>query len=211
MEEIRQLFQQALLSSDRLAAQRIMEQGRQESGSTGFIDQVVVGAMENIGSGWEKGEYALSQVYMSGRICEEIMNKLFPRGEHVTRSSPRMALAVLEDQHVLGKRIVYSVLRAAGYRVADYGVVSAEELGSRAVDDGLEVLLLSVLMLPSALRVREVKEDLRRQRAETALVVGGAPFRLDRGLGKAVGADAVGYTATDALAIVRDYAKGETA
>ncbi len=211
MEERLRAFQEALLSSDRLSAQRVMEQERQEYGSMAFVDQVVLGALENIGSGWERGDYALSQVYMSGKICEELLEKLLPRGEHETRTSPRMALAVLEDQHVLGKRIVHSVLWAAGYRVADYGVVSAEELGSRAMDDGLEVLLISVLMLPSALRIREVKEDLRRQRAETALVVGGAPFRLDRGLGKAVGADAVGYTATDALAIVRGYAKGETA
>lgn len=40
----------------------------------------MVPALDRIGTGWENGTIALSQVYMSGRICEEVVDDLLPTG-----------------------------------------------------------------------------------------------------------------------------------
>ena len=40
------------------------------------MEKLVVPALERIGAGWEQGRVALSQVYMSGRICEELVDTL---------------------------------------------------------------------------------------------------------------------------------------
>jgi methanogenic corrinoid protein MtbC1 len=64
-------------------------------------------------------------------------------------------------------------------------------------------------MLRSALRVRDLVAGLRAAGLPTKVVAGGAPFVLDRRLAEEVGADAVGYSASDAVAIVRRLLGGE--
>ena len=71
-------FEAALLALDRLEAARLLESGGDDRPVILRIEQDVVPAMESIGKSWEEGRLSLSQVYMSGRICEEIMGRLLP-------------------------------------------------------------------------------------------------------------------------------------
>lgn len=175
------------------------------SGKTAFefIDEVVVNALDYIGNGWHKGEYALSQVYMSGRISEDLLEKVLPDESNLRKVKPKMAIALLNDYHALGKRMVYAVLRAGGYELIDYGRVDAEELIGRVTEDKLEVIMISVRMLTSALKIKDIVRILKQGSNKVSIIVGGAPFRLDQTLWQEVGADAVGYTASDALQIVK--------
>jgi methanogenic corrinoid protein MtbC1 len=195
-------FEQALLSLDRLAARNILLESEDSEPSLQLVEKLVVPALERIGAGWEQGQVALSQVYMSGRICEELVDTLLPPGGLGRKNRPKMAIAVLQDYHLLGKRIVYSVLRASGFELLDYGRVDVDDLVRRVRQDGVEVLLISVLMLPSALRVKDVRARLEAIGSDVKIVVGGAPFRLDDQLWKEVGADAMGREASEALDII---------
>jgi len=71
------------------------------------------------------------------------------------------------------------------------------------VADKIRVLMISVLMLPSALKVREVCERLKARGADIRVIVGGAPFMFDADLWKEVGADAMGSSAAQAVEIVQ--------
>jgi methanogenic corrinoid protein MtbC1 len=200
-------FLQALLSLNRTAAQRIVHARAAATSSLRAIEELVVPALEALGAQWEQGAAALSQVYMGGRICEGIIDVMLPAGdanEHRRGAEqPRIAIAVISDRHMLGKRIVSSVLRAARFTVSDYGHGSAESLAARATEDGLDVLLVSALMLPSALEVRQLTAALAATAPRVRVAVGGAPFVFDDQLWQEVGAHAVGRSASDALAIVR--------
>lgn len=197
-------FEEALLSLDRIGARTLLENAASGVSALHAVESLVIPALERIGTGWERGELALSQIYMSGRICEELVDVLLPPGASERRDLPRMAIAVLEDFHLLGKRIVYSALRASGFELLDYGPgVEATDLAQRSARDGVEILLISTLMLPSALRVKAVRAELERLGARPKIVVGGAPFLFDSSLWIEVGADAEGRNASDALAIVR--------
>ena len=121
-----------------------------------------------------------------------------------------LALAALDDYHLLGKQIVRTVLHAAGWPVLDYGRQTVDELVAQVQKDGVDILLISTLMLPSALSVREVVARLRKISPQTRVVVGGAPFRFDPELWKEVGADAMGSSAADAVAIIRRFAGDAT-
>ena len=96
-----------------------------------MVDQVVVPALEQIGLAWEKGDVALSQVYMSGRICEELVEQVLPPSDPDRKHQPRSAIVVLCDYHMLGKRIVYSQMRASGFELFDYGRMDVDELVER--------------------------------------------------------------------------------
>ena len=197
-------FEKVLLSQDQAKARDILLKSASPHDPIRSIEQLIVPAMEKIGRGWESGEVALSQIYMSSRICEELIDEIMTSSDLVRRKNPRLAIAVLHDYHLLGKRIVYSVLRAGGWDVLDYGQIEAETLVKKAKKDHIDILFISTLMLPSALRVKDVRLGLSR---DVKIIVGGAPFRLDETLWKEVGADAMGYHASDVLSILSGQLK----
>lgn len=201
-------FRDALVSSDEETARRILSRFTERHTPLEFVETVVVPALDDIGTRWSNQEYALSQVYISGRICEELVESILAGNNGFRNPGPRMAIAVLNDYHALGKQIVYSIVRGAGYDIMDYGRMETGDLVSRAVEDRLELLLISVLMVSSAMEIKEVIRRLRRERIGTRIAVGGAPFRLDERLWKDVGADAAGKSASDALSIVQMATEG---
>ncbi|HIE29714.1 TPA: hypothetical protein EYP66_20790 [Candidatus Poribacteria bacterium] len=120
-----------------------------------------------------------------------------------------MAIAVLEDYHLLGKRLVCTVLRSAGFDLLDYGHgITVDELVKRSIEDGIQILLISTLMLKSALRVKDATVKLHEAGADIKVVVGGAPFLLDHKLWQDVGADAMGRSASEAVEVIKQVMGG---
>jgi len=187
-------------------ARGIFMRGVESDGPIPSLESLVSPALERIGSLWESGRLALSQVYLAGRMCEELALAVLPAGSHERIRDPSMALAVFEDYHTLGKRMVHAVLRAEGYAVADWGQVDRAMALERLRSERVEILLLSCLMLSSALRIAQLREAIESEGLAIKLVVGGAPFRLDPDLWREVGADAMGSSASQVTAIVRGLA-----
>ena len=190
---------------DRIRAEALFQQALTTLIPIEAVEQLVIPALEQIGTCWHEGSVALSQVYMSGRFCEELIDRVLPPSDPDRKLQPRSAIVVLSDYHMLGKRIVYSVMRASGFELFDYGRMDVDELVQRALKDKLSVLLISVLILPSALKVREVCAQLKASGVPIKVVVGGAPFLFDATLWQEVGADAVGHSAADAVRIVENW------
>lgn len=199
-----------LLRNDRVAARALAERWAGQRGPFPFIDDVIVPALDEFGRRWETGGVALAQVYMAGRICELIVDELLSGGAVARRQVPRIAIAAVSDQHTMGKRVVSLAVRAAGFELVDYGAgVPADTLARRASADSIEVLLVSALMLSSALEIETISRHLARSGGATKLIVGGAPFRLDPTLWRRVGADAWGPSASDAVHLIADV-RGES-
>ncbi|MGI9135268.1 MAG: cobalamin B12-binding domain-containing protein, partial [Rhodoferax sp.] len=114
-------FRHALESLDRVQAEAIFRRTLQTLTPILAVERVVVPALEQIGQAWHGGTVALSQVYMSGRFCESLVESVLPPSDPDRKHQPRSAIVVLHDYHDLGKRIVYSVMRASGFELFDYG------------------------------------------------------------------------------------------
>lgn len=195
-------FVDKLVSVDRLGAEKIFDRVQEKGSMPRTVDQLILPALEAIGKGWEDGSVALAQVYMSSRICEELMSHVPSPPSSERFGQLKMAIAVLEDYHQLGKIIISACLRASGYTFQDYGRVTPHELVRYVLDDSIEVVLISTLMLRSALLIKEVKQLLVEKGSSARIVVGGAPFRFDPLLWKEVGADAMGANAAEAVAAI---------
>lgn len=194
-------FERALLMLDRSLAEQIVLRSVQPETPMEVAGNLITSTLRRIGDSWERGTVSLSQVYMSGLICEEIIDKILPPFSPDRTGQPCMAIGVFEDYHLLGKRIIFSTLRASGYELIDLGGgLKTSALVETVQQKGIEILLLSVLMLPSALRIKNLKQELAGTGVK--IVVGGAPFRLDDQLWKEVGADACGKDSSEALRIV---------
>jgi methanogenic corrinoid protein MtbC1 len=199
LEQAASEFQSALLDLDQIRATEILDQHKSTLPNLELVSRVVVPALERIGDSWQDGSLALSQIYMSGRICEQLIDRLFPPGSEQRKCQPNMAIAVLDDFHFLGKRIIYSHIRSAGYGIADYGRKTADELVARVVADELEIIFISTLMYPSALQVKTVRKQLDQRAPHVKIVVGGAPFNLDHQLWQEVGAHAMCHNGSEAV------------
>ena len=198
-------FERALLALDRSRAEEIIRDAASGTSPAEVANTLVTKTLQRIGELWEEGKLALSQVYMSGLICEEIIDKILPPSSAERTNLPVMAIGVFEDFHMLGKRIVYSTLRASGYELIDLGGgLKTNQIIEKVKELNIRILLLSVLMLPSALRIKSLKSGLAG--TDVKLVVGGAPFRLDDQLWREVGADAYGKDSGEALAIINKLA-----
>ena len=199
-----QAFEQALLRGDRAAARAVIRDDLGSDDPVTVSEAVVVPALERIGAAWESGTISLATLYLSGVLAEEVVAEVLPSARPAADGAPGIAIVVLEDHHVLGKRLVLSALRSAGYAVEDYGHgLSPRDVVARCRAEDPRVLLVSTLMLPAALRVRDLADSLAELEARPALFVGGAPFRMDPELWREVGADGAGRNSADALRLVR--------
>jgi len=200
-------FVKALLSINRIKLRSIFADHLEHGNPVMVIENLIFPAMQKIGEGWTQGTIALCQVYMAGVIIEELVDEILPPGDPSRIGQPKMAIAALEDYHLLGKRIIYSMLRASGYELLDYGRVTVDETIEKVKADGIEILLISTLMLPSALRIKDLKAELLKSGSTTRLVVGGAPFRFDDRLWLDVDADATAKDATETLKVLNQLVK----
>ena len=192
----------ALVAVDRIKAERTIRDALAKSPPEVVAETVISAALLHIGDTWEKGDLALSQVFMASRIAEDLVDQLFPPAASVNPEAPTAAIAVLEDYHMLGRRMVLAALRASGLPALDYGRSTVEELVEKVRADGVGVLMISVLMLRSALRVKDLRNALEAEGLDIRIIVGGAPFRFDDELWREVGADAVGLSAGDAVRLM---------
>ena len=200
-------FEKSLLSVNRDRAREIVLSALEYGNPIEVAGNLVTKVLERIGAGWEKGDYSLSQVYMSGAICESIIDEVLPPMSPNRKNQPITAIGVFEDYHLLGKRIIYSSLRSGGFELIDLGGGLSVEKILKAVDEHhIEVLLLSVLMLPSALRIKSLIARLDPNKIK--VVVGGAPFRFDPHLADEIGAYAMGKDSSDAFEIMKKLAEG---
>ena len=200
----------ALMALDRVSAATVITKAVSTDGYLTIADDLITPALDAIGEAWDRGEASLAQVYVAARVCEEMMKAVAPVSAPRV-AQPRIGLAVLEDHHELGKRIISGTLHATGRTPIDYGAgITAADLAARAVDDNLDILLVSTLMLRAALQVEHLVKALRAGGSHTLVAVGGAPFRFDSTLWREVGADAMGRTASDALALVVNFAGGRS-
>ena len=196
MEPRIQELKLALLKLDRKKIKEIFE-ADSNSKSVDVIEAILVPAMDEIGTMWADGSLSLSQVYMCGKLVEDSVSVL-PSEDRGNHKYPKIAITVFQDYHFLGKRIVFSILKSSGYSIMDYGQMSDPyKIIDKIINDDIELLLVSTLMLNSALHVKELIELLKKEKPNVKVVVGGAPFRFDNELWMQIGADGMGCTATD--------------
>jgi len=194
-------LERALLSLDQDTAENIVLDAVKTETPIETAGNLISNTLKRIGESWENGDIALSQVYTSSIICEKIIDKILPPQSSTRRDQPKTAIAVFEDYHLLGKRIIYSTLRASGIELMDLGGGLTIDKIIKIVKEGkIKILLISVLMLPSALRIKELKKQIAD--IDVKIIVGGAPFRFDEELWREIDADYYGKDSAEALEIV---------
>ena len=201
--KIRDEIERGLLANDRPRVREILVFTFRDMPPLDRIDRLIAPVLDTIGMKWERGEVSLSQVYLGTKLADELVEEIIGVSDVVRRKEPVIAVSVLEDHHLLGLKVVKMSLQSAGYEVLDYGRTSVEELVNAVERDHVRYLLLSTLMLRSALLIKDLRVMLDANGLDVVIIVGGAPFRFDAQLCRKVGADLTTASPIEALDFIR--------
>ena len=138
-------------------------------------------AMAEVGQRFERDEYFISELVMSGEIFKGIMSQLEPLLGQTEKSSSKGTVVigtVKNDIHDIGKNIVVTLLKGTGFEVVDLGVdVPAEQFVRAAEETGTRVIGLSALLNTTLFEMKNVVDQLIAAglRDRATVIIGGAP------------------------------------
>jgi methylmalonyl-CoA mutase cobalamin-binding domain/chain len=170
-----------------------------------IIDECNEG-MRDVGQRYEKGEYFVSGLIMSGEIFREVVELVQPLLEQQAegKSSGRVLVGTVSgDIHDIGKNMFGMLLSCHGFEVIDLGVdVSPDVFAKKAMEVKPDFVGLSGLITASFEMMKETVTALRNEAREHGLsfpiIIGGG--MIDAQICQYVGAD---YWMPDAMAGVR--------
>ncbi len=160
--------------------------------------------MIEVGERFASGEYFISELIYSSHIMKEILLKLetlFEKTDLIESGNIVVIGTVKGDIHDIGKNIVVTLLKNAGFRVIDMGVdVPADQFIEKLKETGARVLGLSCLLNLAFQEMKNVVDILSRTgiRDHVKVIIGGQP--TNEKVREYVGAD---YYAPDAVAGVK--------
>jgi len=216
LDDIIKAYNEAVFETDKEAAFAVVNSALAEGmRAEDIVFQVVIPAVEEMMSKITTDPDAnLAQHFMTAQIAAEVTEQMLARFEHPPEIIGKVVMGTAHgDLHSLGKRIVMGCLKALMVEVVDLGVnVPAERFVDEAVARGAQVIAISAMMVHTATgengahKVRQLLHD-RGLEKTIKLVVGGAPYRFDSELYKAVGADAWAADGVNAGKLIVDLIK----
>lgn len=166
-----------------------------------IVNEILIPALDKVGTGFEKGTVFLPQLLMSADAAKaafaEVRNAFSGKEQKIKGT---LILATVKgDIHDIGKNIVKVMLENYGYEVIDLGKdVPPEVIVDTAIEKDIKLVGLSALMTTTVVSMEETIRLLREKKPDTKVVVGGAV--LTQEYADMIGADAY---AKDAMATVR--------
>ena len=162
--------------------------------------------MREVGLRYEKGEYFVAGLIMSGEIFREVVERVQPLLEQQSEGklSGRVLVGTVSgDIHDIGKNMFGMLLSCHGFEVIDLGVdVPPAVFAMRTVEAKPDIVGLSGLITASFEMMKETVSALREEALEHGLsfpiIIGGG--MIDDQVCQYVGAD---YWMPDAMAGVR--------
>ncbi len=159
-------------------------------------------AMEEVGQKYENGEYLIPDMLASAECVSAAMDVLEPHlaGAGVEHKGKVIIATVEGDLHDIGKNIVITLLKGAGYEVQDLGTsVPADKIVEAAKESGAQFIGLSALLTSTMDKMRDVIQAFESAgaRSDVKIILGGAPVTKE--FADEIGADAYCRDAFDAI------------
>ncbi len=170
-------------------------------------------AMQVIGDRFERGEYFLPELIVSGDILAGIAKEVKPylQGEATTENIGKVVFGTVEgDIHDIAKDIVVLMLEVNGFQIVDLGVdVPAAQFVQAVQEHRARIVGLSGFL---TLAIEPMKQTVLALRAAgldgVKIMIGGGP--VNDLVCQDTGADAWGANAMDAVTIAREWAEASS-
>jgi 5-methyltetrahydrofolate--homocysteine methyltransferase len=145
-----------------------------------LIVEGLTGAMDIVGRNFESGKYLIPDMLASAEAVGEAMDILLPHLESAgMESKGKVVIATVKgDLHDIGKNIVSTMLKGAGFEIVDLGTdVPTEKIVQSVKDTGSGFLGLSALLTTTMREMEGVISALKEEgmRDNVKVLIGGAP------------------------------------
>jgi len=145
-----------------------------------LIVEGLTGAMDIVGQNFESGKYLIPDMLASAEAVGEAMDILSPHLEGAgMESKGKVVVATVKgDLHDIGKNIVSTMLKGAGFEIVDLGTdVPTEKIVQSVKDTDPKFLGLSALLTTTMREMEGVINSLKDEgmRDKVKVLIGGAP------------------------------------
>jgi len=145
------------------------------------IETYLMNGMNIVGDLFGDGKMFLPQVVKSARVMKKAVAYLLPyieeeKSDDKNSSAGKILMATVKgDVHDIGKNIVSVVLGCNNFEIIDLGVmVPPEKIINEAIKNNVDVIGLSGLITPSLDEMVYLAKELKKQKINIPLLIGGA-------------------------------------
>ena len=133
-------------------------------------------ALHRVGDLWHQGKLSVAEEHLATQISYEVLERLEGSIEPSREVDSHCVVCTVEgEDHALGARIVSGILRKDGWRVDFLGAnLPPEDLLEFCSTRSPDLLVLSVTLLSSLEKAREVISNLKEHIPSLRVLVGGA-------------------------------------
>lgn len=211
MEQLREMIRTGMIHETAARVEDLLTKGF--SPET-ILNQGMIPAMDEVGELFQKGEYFLPEMLVSGEAMKQGLAILKPLlvGSGSDSKSRVVLGTVRGDLHDIGKNIVGMAIEGAGFEVIDLGHDIPPETFVQALKEHRPVALgLSTLLTTTMGAMGDTIEAITRAglRTNIRIMVGGAAIQQE--FADKIGADFYGPDSVSAMRYVRSIAQGEAA
>ena len=178
------------------------------------IEQSMNPAMDEVGKRFQSGEMFLPELQKSADLFANAMVILQPKlleTKACVKPKGRVVIGTVKgDLHSIGKDLVSTMLKVAGFEVIDLGIdIPTFTFLEEAEKTKADIIAMSSLLTTTMPAQREVIEALNDQgiREEYKVIIGGAP--VDKEWADKIGADSYGKDATEAAKLAEKLCTSE--
>jgi methylmalonyl-CoA mutase cobalamin-binding domain/chain len=219
-QALRDRFLDSLLKGDSDQALSLSRQVlSQEIKPVDFFENCIAPSLEDVGKRFERIEIFLPEMASAGEIVQKINDELIEPlierrpadSDSINRPAThgKVLLATVRgDIHDIGKNMVGLMLRVSGFEVLDIGTnVPPLEIVEEAEREEVDIIGLSSLLTTCLPYMKDVMSYLEAKgiRERFKVIIGGASPTFE--FAEQIGADALGKSAPEAVAICKEMMK----
>src|SRR5207237_790056 len=152
--------------------------------AVGVINDVLLGAMKEVGDRFGAGELILPFVLQSAEVMKKAvayLEQFMEKNDSYSRGAVVLA-TVFGDVHDIGKNLVKTILSNNGYTVHDLGKqVPVDRIVDTAVEKKADAIGLSALLVSTSRQMPLVVQEMDRRGLKLPILIGGAAINRKYG------------------------------
>ncbi len=182
--ELCEKVKQAIIDVDPEPAKEVVKEALKSMNPLAIINCMTEG-MAEVGRLYEERVYFVTELLIAGEIMSqniEVLKPYLAEDETPTTYGKIVFGTVKDDIHDIGKNIMISLLKVAGFEVIDLGVdVPAAKFIEALKEKKADILAMSSLLTSTVDQIKNVIVELKKEglRDQVKVIIGGAAVTED--------------------------------